>query len=113
MRGNDQLRALLGGRRPKFAINGVLKNDMQMGIRLIEQQHGCLPQVQESQQHQYLQETATGTGNIITGIRSRHFVFGQDVGPTGIRGNQLVTKHLPDGRCQIPPRLFGMVRLHE
>ena len=56
--------SLPGGYGPKLVIDGVLENDVQMRIRLVQEQHGALPRVEKREQHQYLLKPAAGAGDV-------------------------------------------------
>ena len=64
MRRDDELRLLPLGDAAQFAIDRVLKDQMQVRIRFVQQQHGARACIQEREQHQNLLKPAPCARNV-------------------------------------------------
>ena len=65
--------------RSQLTVDRVLKNHVQVRVRLVEQQHRTRSRVQHRQQHQHLLKPASGAGDVEPGPVRRDAVFGDDV----------------------------------
>ena len=134
MGGDDELRALPGGRGPQLVIDGVLENDVQMRVRLVQQQHRTRSRVEKRQQHQHLLKTAPGARDVqnylvldqdfhgfalsesaasalevekrTVGGPVRPRVTRNDMRPAAVGRPESVPEELPYGRLKRFPRVF-------
>ena len=100
---DDELRPLPGGHRPQLVIDGVLKDHVQVCVRLVQQQRRALPGVEEGEQHQDLMETAARARDVQRRTVFRCLVLRADVRAAGIGRQQPVAEQFADRRLERGP----------
>ena len=110
MRGNEHLAAALAGHLANQVVHLPLQDDVLMGVRLVEQNYGRRAGVEEGQQQEHLERTATGVGQIEGPIAARLAVFADDVRlGRGIRRREhFDLKEYADVFGELPPVLFAV-----
>lgn len=89
------------------------QDEVEVGVRFVEQQHRARPRVEERQQHHDLVEAAARARDVERRAGVALAVIHEDIRAVGVRWQQRVPEQPPDRLAQRFPGRRTAVRLHE